>query len=66
MKVEIKNEWVDKLKERVESTSEFENVEEYVNYILEQIVGRLKEEAEEQDNSDDEEISEKLRDLGYT
>lgn len=40
MKVKIKEKIAERLKERVKSDNEFESVEEYVNYILKQVVER--------------------------
>lgn len=81
MEVKINEEIVGKLKERVESTDEFNDIEEYVNYILEQIVEKLKneeklkEEDEEEPTpsentnnelpADKEKAKQVLRDLGY-
>lgn len=68
MEIKIKEEIVEKLKDRVESNDEFKDIEEYVNYILEQVVKRLKSEAEEESiysKKDEEKIREKLKDLGY-
>ncbi len=73
MKVEIKEELVPKLKERVDNSEEFESVESYVNYILGQVVERLenedKDEASKEEivfsKEDEEKVKERLRGLGY-
>lgn len=68
MKIEIKEEIAEKLKERVESDDKFKDIEEYVNYILKQVVERLKGEAEEEpafSKEDEEKIKEKLKNMGY-
>lgn len=61
MNIEIKNEIYEKIKKRIEK-SEFSSVEEYVNFVLEEVVkeneGEITEEEEEQ-------IKERLRSLGY-
>lgn len=73
LKVEIPEEIIKKLKERVDSADEFKDVEEYVNYILKQVVERLDTEKEEKKESkeetysqeDEEKVKERLRSLGY-
>jgi Arc/MetJ-type ribon-helix-helix transcriptional regulator len=61
MNIEIKNEIYEKIKKRIEK-SEFSSVEEYVNFVLEEVIkeneGEITEEEEEQ-------IKERLRSLGY-
>lgn len=76
MEIKIKEEIREKLKKRVESDDEFKDVEEYVNYILKQVVERLKNEAEEEpahseedeevlSKEEEEQLKEKLKYLGY-
>ncbi|RLG55694.1 MAG: CopG family transcriptional regulator [Candidatus Hydrothermarchaeota archaeon] len=66
MKVEIKDEIYEKIKERIKGT-EFSSVEEYVNFVLEEV---LKDEDEEEfefelSEEDEEKIKERLKSLGY-
>ncbi len=60
-KIEISDELYEKI-EKVAEQSEFETVEEYVEFVL----GELTEEDEGGMSEDDEEqVKEKLKDLGY-
>jgi len=61
MKVKIKEEIVEKLKERVESTGEFESVEEYINSILAQVVERLNSKIDTNTISIPNELANKIR-----
>ena len=66
MKVEIKKGIAERLKKRIEETKDFENVEEYINNILSQIVERLDAEQTGQHSDEDEaKVKEKLKSLGY-
>ncbi|UCD03737.1 MAG: CopG family transcriptional regulator [Candidatus Woesearchaeota archaeon] len=71
MKVEIDNEIIEKIKERIKDMDEFDSVEGYVDYILKQIVGRLEEEnkikvdKEEYSKEDEKKVKERLKSLGY-
>lgn len=74
MNIEIPKEIAERLQKRVdESDGEFKTVEDYVKYILEQVVERLanegpaEEKKEEQTFSeeDEEKVKERLRALGY-
>jgi Arc/MetJ-type ribon-helix-helix transcriptional regulator len=73
MKIKIPEEIVQRLQERVNSTDEFKDVEEYINYILEQVVERLENENKDNENKgesvfskeDEEKVKERLRGLGY-
>jgi Arc/MetJ-type ribon-helix-helix transcriptional regulator len=69
MKIEIPEKIAEKLKKRVESTDEFKNVEEYVNYVLGQVVEKLEGEKEEKEEvfskEDEEKVKERLKGLGY-
>ena len=67
MKVEIKKEIEKALQKRVESTDEFKSVEEYVNYVLKQVVEKLEGEQEESTYSEEDEkkVKERLKALGY-
>lgn len=74
-KVEIKDETLEGIEERVE-VSEFESVEEYVNFVLEEVLRQVEgdgspekdsgtEEEEGFDEEDEEAVQDRLRDLGY-
>ncbi len=71
MKIEIPEQISKKLQERVNRTNEFNNVEEYVNYILKQVVERLEKEKDTSQEEpvfskeDEEKVKERLRGLGY-
>ena len=54
-----------RLKQRVESTGEFSTVDEYVAYILGQVVERLEGEKQEHSKEDEERIKQRLKNLGY-
>jgi len=59
MKVEIKNEIEEKIKEKIEGTG-FKNAEEYINYILRDLL--FEEDFTEEDT---EKVKERLKALGY-
>ncbi|MBW3019066.1 CopG family transcriptional regulator [Candidatus Woesearchaeota archaeon] len=69
--IKIPKEIADRLQKRVdESNGEFNTVEEYVNYILGQVVERLEAESNEHDEEvyseeDEKKVKEKLKALGY-
>ncbi len=66
MKIEIKNEVYEEIKKRVEESGEFGSVEEYVNFVLEEILKDEEEEAEVVYSKEEEEqVKDRLRDLGY-
>lgn len=71
MKIEIPKEVAEKLQKRVDSTDEFDSVETYVEYILKQVIDRLENESNEEDEKpafseeDEEKVKERLRSLGY-
>jgi hypothetical protein len=46
---------------------DFDDTEEYIDHLLEQIVGKIKREKREEEYSEEEEeeVKEKLKDLGY-
>ncbi len=65
MKVEVPDEIYRKLEERVKETS-FSSVDEYVTYILREVLASLEEEEEEVFSEEEEEkVKERLRALGY-
>ena len=67
MKVDIKEEIVYVLENRVKETKDFRNVEEYINYILSQVVDKLSGEKDKNvfSKEDEKKIKEKLKSLGY-
>ncbi|MBD3259842.1 CopG family transcriptional regulator [Candidatus Woesearchaeota archaeon] len=69
MKIEIKDEFIKKIENRIKQTDEFKSVEEYVNYIIEQVVSKLENKKEESkpvfSKEDEEKVKDKLRGLGY-
>jgi len=59
MKVEIKNDLVEKIKEKIEGTG-FKDIDEYIDFVLRDIL------SEEEFNEEDEEkVKQRLRALGY-
>jgi len=63
-KVDIRDELYEEIRKYVEGSEDFSSVEEFVNFVLEEV---LKEEEEEVEYSEEEEeqIKERLRGLGY-
>ncbi len=65
-KIEIKDEIYEEIKKRVDESEEFSSVEEYVNFVLEEILKDEEEEAEVVYSEEEEEqVKERLRGLGY-
>jgi len=72
MKIEIKDDIAERLQKRVDESDEFKKVDDYVEYILKQVIDRLntetKEKSEEEpvyNEEDEEKVKERLRGLGY-
>ncbi len=69
MQIKIDNKIAERLRKRVDESDEFENVEEYVDYILKQIIERLDSEKQEEKQTyseeDEKKVKERLRGLGY-
>ncbi len=65
-KVEIPDEIYREIERRVQESGEFESVEEYVRFVLEELL-KDEEEEEEQVMTEEEEemVKERLRGLGY-
>jgi len=59
MDIKIKDEIVEEIKKKIEGTG-FESVEEYVNYVLDDLVSE-----NELSEEDEEKVKERLRALGY-
>lgn len=66
VKIEISKEIYEKINKQVEKSGEFASVEDYINFVLEEI---LKDEEEEQKEAyskeEEEKVKERLRNLGY-
>ncbi|MDG6225883.1 MAG: CopG family transcriptional regulator [Candidatus Thermoplasmatota archaeon] len=55
----------DRIKERLKSTG-FTSVEDYVNYVLDEVLSSMEEdEGEDMSDEDQEKVKERLRALGY-
>ncbi len=61
-KVEIRDETLEGIQERVK-VSEFDSAEEYVNFVLEEVLRQV--ERDESPEEDEEAVEKRLRDLGY-
>lgn len=67
MKIKIPSHLVEKINRRMEG-SDFDSVEEYVKYVLEEVVSEDEEEYEEEEEwseEDEEKVKSRLRSLGY-
>ena len=63
--IKIPKEIIRKIEERIQGT-EFDSVESYVTFVLEEVIKDEKEESEETISEQDEEkVKERLRALGY-
>lgn len=62
--ISIKESLYKKIEGRVEGTG-FESVEDYVDYVLREVVEEEEEEEEEFSEEDEEKVKERLRALGY-
>jgi len=62
--VEIPENLYKKLEKRAKNIG-FNNVSEYISFILDEVLRNLEEEEEEKNISDEEKIKERLRALGY-
>lgn len=63
-KVSIRSDIYKKMEERVRVTN-FSSVDEYVSYILEQVIAKFEKENEVYSDEGEEKIKERLRGLGY-
>lgn len=65
--INLPEEVYQKLEERVKKTNEFKSLEEYIVYVLKQVVEKLSEEEQEDVYSpeEEEEVKKRLKDLGY-
>lgn len=64
--VEVRDEIFGRIKQRVEET-EFGSVDEYINFVLREVLSELEEDFEgaEMDEADEEKVKDRLRSLGY-
>lgn len=66
MKIEIKEEIIKELNKRIRERKDFKSIDEYINYILQQVVERIKSEKKETFSKEDEaNVKERLKSLGY-
>lgn len=65
MKVEIKGEIINIFKERIKDSSEFKDVEEYINYILKQVTEKLAQKQTNTTSKDEHIVKKRLKALGY-
>lgn len=65
VEVKIPKETYEKIRERIKDT-EFKSVDEYVTYVLQEVLASLEEEEENVFSKEEEEkVKERLRALGY-
>ncbi len=65
MKIEINDELIKKISKRIEQNEEFASTEEYVNYILKQVIENMNEESEDGSEEENERVKKELRKMGY-
>lgn len=65
MNITLKDDLVEKLTARVEASSDFSTVEEYVNYILEEVIKQTEGEESAFSSEEEKEVKDRLHDLGY-
>jgi len=63
-KIKIPKETYNKLEKRIKE-SEFKSVNEYVTYILDQVLEKLENKQDVFSKEDEEKVQERLRSLGY-
>jgi Arc/MetJ-type ribon-helix-helix transcriptional regulator len=65
VEIKIPKSLYDKIKERIEDTG-FDSVDDYVTYVLREVLANIEEEEEEVFSEEEEEkVKERLRALGY-
>jgi Arc/MetJ-type ribon-helix-helix transcriptional regulator len=64
-KVEVRDEIYEEIKKRVEESEDFSSVEEYVNFVLEEILKDKEEEEVVYSEEEEKQVKERLRGLGY-
>ncbi len=64
--IKIPKQLIEKIKERIKQT-EFKSVDEYANFVLEEVIKEVSEEdtAEVFSEEDEQKVKERLRALGY-
>lgn len=62
--LQIPKDIYEKLSQRIDGT-EFKSVQEYVTFVLKEVVSEEEEEEEIYNEADEEEIKERLKGLGY-
>ncbi len=65
VEIKIPKRIFDEIKKRVEESSEFKSVDEYVTFVLEELLKEEEEEEYELSEEEEEKIKERLRGLGY-
>ncbi len=67
MQVNINDELSKKLQQRVDASDEFDSVETYVQYVLDEVIKQTAEPEQEQTYSKEQEeaVKQRLEDLGY-
>jgi Arc/MetJ-type ribon-helix-helix transcriptional regulator len=65
LNIEIPKEIGKRLQRRVDETHEFGSVQEYVIYILQQVIEKLDAQTPEYSAQDEAKIKERLKNLGY-
>ncbi len=65
VEIKIPKRIYDEIKKRVKESNEFKSVEEYVTFVLEEILKEEDEEEYELSEEEEERIKERLRGLGY-
>tara|TARA_Y100000031_G_C8054493_1_gene307708 strand:- start:89 stop:292 length:204 start_codon:yes stop_codon:yes gene_type:complete len=65
MNVKINKDIAKRLQKRVDESNEFKNIEEYVHYVLSQVVEKLGEEEKTFSKEDEEKVKKRLQGLGY-
>lgn len=62
--ITIRADVYDRISQRV-GESEFDTVDQYADFVLEELLDRLSEEHSKHDKENDEEVRDRLKELGY-
>lgn len=65
MDISINDDLAQKLEQRVAATDDFDSVERYVNYVLEEVIKQTAQEDEPFNTDEEAEVKQRLEDLGY-
>lgn len=65
MQLTLRDEIATQLKARVQQSQEFSSVEEYVNYILEEVLKQTSATDDAYTTDQEQEVKKRLEDLGY-